>query len=88
MNATSAFVFDACALIAYLRDEHVAAEAVDLLVDASGPRSVHSLNLCEVFYDTVRRVGEVAALAEIDDILDLGPVECPDMTREAWKTAG
>ena len=61
---------------------------MDLLADATCPRLVHSLNLCEVFYDSVRRVGEVAALAEIDDLLALGLVECPDMSREAWTTAG
>jgi PIN domain nuclease of toxin-antitoxin system len=56
MNA----VIDACALIAFLRDEP-GADAVRNILTGSRTCYVHALNLCEVYYDFWRASTENAS---------------------------
>jgi PIN domain nuclease of toxin-antitoxin system len=51
-------IFDAGALIALLQDEHGAETVEMLLLDSSNSCHVHVTNLCEVFYDFLRRGDE------------------------------
>ena len=48
------FVFDACSLIAYLRDEEGADAVEALLLDRYNICLMHAVNLCEVYYDFLR----------------------------------
>ena len=48
-------VFDASALIAFLRDESGAEAVQTMLQRDTGSKYVHTLNLCEVYYDFWRR---------------------------------
>jgi hypothetical protein len=55
------FVLDACAMIAWLRDEP-GADVVDAAVrDINSQCLAHSINLCEVFYIAYRNAGEAHA---------------------------
>jgi uncharacterized protein len=70
-------VFDASALISFLRDEPGASAVQNLL---SLPQSyVHALNLCEVYYDFWRAATQEAAESAITDLIALGIVERNDM---------
>ena len=58
------YVLDACAMIAYFRDEHGAKHVDDLmrLAQSGSVRlRMHSLNLLEIYYDTYRLAGAEAA---------------------------
>ena len=81
-------VFDASALIALLRDEP-GAEAVQNLLDGS-PESnyVHAVNLCEVYYQTIRSYDERTARRTIARLYDDGVRERRDMSRRLWHRVG
>ena len=55
------YVLDACALIAWLRDEAGADQVEALLLDNGATVMIHAVNLCEVYYDCLRSVGESRA---------------------------
>ena len=73
-----ALVLDACALIAYLRDEP-GAEVVEQLLLADTDAVVHAANLCEVYYDFVRAEGTQAAEDAIADIAAIPVLTVEDM---------
>ena len=79
-------VYDASALISFLRDEP-GAEAVQNLL-SSPPGYVHALNLCEIYYDFWRASTQSAAESAISDLLALGIEERNDMDSEFWREAG
>lgn len=81
-------VFDACALIAFLRDEP-GAEVVQSLLDRNpGSNYVHALNLCEVYYDFWRASHQEAAESAVDDLLAIGIQERNDLDSEFWREVG
>ena len=51
----STLVLDACALIAVQRGEQGGEKLLEWLADSSKRFIIHGLNLCEVFYDALRR---------------------------------
>lgn len=58
------YVVDACALIAYLRDEPGAEVMEDLMTAPQNVLSMHAVTLGEVYYDT-RRVRDVALARQV-----------------------
>jgi PIN domain nuclease of toxin-antitoxin system len=84
----TSIVLDACAIIAYLRDESGAAEVVDVLLNPEYRCFAHSINLCEVFYDFHRASGVEDARRALQDIARAGIVESSLMTADLWETAG
>ena len=79
---------DACAMLAYLRDEAGADVVEGLLADPSATCYAHSVNLCEVYYIQLREFGEVTARRGIDALLADGVVERSDLDREFWVSVG
>jgi len=79
-------VFDASALIAFLRDEHGADVVQNLL--SLQTRYVHALNLCEVHYDFWRAETKTAAESAVTDLIALGIEERNDMDSEFWRKVG
>lgn len=71
------YVFDACALIAFLGNED-GADRVREMLEAAGQGEnriiIHGNNLCEVYYDHLRVFGDKKAEKMIGEILDL-PLE-------------
>ncbi len=64
-------VFDACALIAFLRDEP-GADTVRRLLDIPQSCFMHAFNHCEVYYDFWRASSQEAAESAMADLLVLG----------------
>lgn len=79
-------VLDACAIIAYLRDED-GAEVVESVLLGSNNCVAHVLNICEVYYDCLRREGEVQADELLEDLTIIGLITRNDIDTALWKTA-
>ena len=79
-------VMDSSALLALLQGEQGAGEVRSILL--SETCVVHALNLCEVYYDLIRRDGETIARRATAELLSLGLVLREDMGRELWMLAG
>ncbi len=58
----NSYVIDACALIAYLRDETGGDKLKALLKEKDKTFFMHSINLGEVYYDSLRVSGKTASL--------------------------
>ncbi len=82
------YVMDACALDAYLRDEAGADVVENILLESSGPRLVHAVNLCEVYYDTLRMGGPAAAEKAMANVFGAGVVLRSDMDEAFWRQVG
>lgn len=82
------YVLDACAMIAYLNGEP-GGEVVDqLLHDPRHTCYAHAINLCEVYYDFIRRADEATAEQAIADLIADGVTERADMDPTIWREAG
>jgi len=71
-------VIDACAPIAFLRDEP-GAETVQNVLSLPQTCFVHALNLCEVYYDFWRASTQKAVESAITDLISRGIEERNDM---------
>ena len=82
------YICDSNALIAFLRSETGADVMEQILLDKSNRIFAHSINLCEVYYDTIRFSDETAANAAIATIKTLGVIERDDLSVDFWKEVG
>lgn len=82
------YVLDACAMIAWLRNEPGDA-VVDLAIrDVNSQCLAHAINLCEVFYDAFRNVDEAHAQSVINDLKAVHITERNDLDNAFWQDAG
>lgn len=81
-------VFDASALIAFLKNEDGATEVHELLNADATQGFVHAVNLCEVYYGYRRSHGEMAAQQAINTLAGLGVSSREDMDPDFWQAAG
>lgn len=81
-------VLDACAMLAYLRGEHGAAVVASLFYDPDETCYAHAVNLCEVYYDFLRRTDEPTARQAIADLITDGVIERGDMDTAFSKRSG
>lgn len=65
------YVLDACALIAYFRNEEGGATLRKLLKEPHNRFFIHAVNVGEVYYDAVRYSGEENAADVFEDIARL-----------------
>lgn len=70
-HKVTTYVIDACALIAYLREEQGSDKLCKLLKDRKNSFFMHSINIGEVYYDSLRISGEEKARELFDDIAKL-----------------
>ena len=82
------YVMDANSLLASTRGEPGGHVAEGLLADPNADCIAHSVNLCEVFYDGLRRSDLPTAQQVIADLFALGLTERPDMDPEFWQLVG
>src|SRR5688572_26930768 len=75
-------------MIAYLNDERGGALVENLLDDPRHSCYAHSINLCEVYYDFIRRADLVTAEQAINDLFADGVIERADLDPELWRVAG
>ena len=78
-------VFDSSALLAFLRDETGGAFVEGLIDDADVPQYIHAVNLCEIFYNLLRRQGMDAAENGLADLKALGIIERHDSDGAFWR---
>ena len=81
-------VLDACALIAYLREESGAEIVASLLGSEQHVCYAHAVNLCEVYYDFLRADSQEVAVRALDDLQSVGVIAREDMDRSFWQEAG
>ena len=72
-------VFDACALVALLQGEPGGSVVDSLLKGPASTCHVHSVNLCEVYYQIIRIADETTADQAINDLLAVGLIVREDM---------
>jgi PIN domain nuclease of toxin-antitoxin system len=82
------YVLDACAMIAYLRNEPGSTAVLKALIEAGSQSLAHALNLCEVFYDFHRKSDENIATEAINDLYSVGVVERTDLDEDFWMDVG
>jgi predicted nucleic acid-binding protein len=88
LAAESTLVFDACAVIALLRGESGAETVASLLGDAKNRCRLHAVNLCEVYYDGLRR-GDMADAARLEELLEKSGFEiATEVPQTLWESAG
>jgi len=80
-------VLDACAIIAYIRDEPGAQVVEQFVDDAGNVCVVHAVNLCEVYYDCLKVADEATAQAVLGDLNAAGVVTISDMDASLWQQA-
>ena len=81
-------VLDACALIAYLRNESGADYVSNLLADPVNQSAIHAINLCEVYYDFIRSASEARAQLAVNRIYALGIIVRDDLDTPFWQDVG
>ncbi|HSF38453.1 MAG TPA: PIN domain-containing protein [Thermoanaerobaculia bacterium] len=87
MSAEAVCIFDSCAVIALLEDEP-GAEAVELFLQESNRRLIHAINVCEVYYDMLRRDAYTKAHT-LEELLKRVDIEVFDtLPPSLWRAAG
>jgi PIN domain nuclease of toxin-antitoxin system len=81
-------ILDACAVIAFFRDEEGAAAVEGYLTGNQYDCMIHSVNLCEVYYDFYRGDGESTAIPVLNDLQQAEVAFRPDLTMAFWQQAG
>ena len=84
----SIHIFDASVMVAYLNGEPGAKVVETLLADPNAECYAHSINLCEVYYDAIRRTDVRRARAMIADLRAASVVERKVMNRRFWQRVG
>ena len=82
------YIIDACAIIAFLRGEAGSAIVARLLADPASLCLIHAVNLCEVYYDAVRRTDVATARQDIEALLAGGLVLRTDLDTAFWQSVG
>lgn len=82
------YVLNACAMIAYLNGEPGSAIVDPLLRDPDHACYAHSINLCEVYYDFIRRADQATAEQAVADLFAAGVTERADLDPALWRDAG
>lgn len=82
------YVMDANSLLASLREEPGAEVTESLLADPDVDCLAHSVNLCEIYYDTLRGTDQAAADKALAILAALGLSERADMDQDFWKSIG
>lgn len=75
-------------MVAYLEAEPGGAIVAALLADPNAVCYAHSMNLCEVYYQGIRRKGIPAAQAAMASLYADGIIERHDMNRRLWQRVG
>ena len=82
------YVLDACALLAFLKNEDGALMVREALEAESNTCLIHAVNLCEVYYDSLRCYGNDATEKLLDNLSVIGLSIRNDMDTDLWKAAG
>lgn len=82
------YIFDSCAVIAYLGHEPGADVVAEILKDSQKRCLIHAVNACEVYYDIYRRSGEEDA-SFLEQILATAGIKLVEtLPAPLWRIAG
>jgi len=84
----SVHIIDASAITALLRAEAGGEIVRSLLSNPDAVCYAHSVNLCEVYYDTIRISSRRQASLAINTLYKDGLIERRDMSRKFWHQVG
>jgi len=82
------YVLDSSAMIALANNEPGASVVAELLKDQQHECCAHAINLCEVYYDAIRRSSELQASNIITELAGLGVIERCDFDTVFWQHVG
>ncbi len=89
------YAMDGCAILAFLRGEPGDAVVAGLLADESNISRMHAVNMCEVYYDTLRTAAaldaatsEAQAQGDVAKAMAAGVELREDMDIEFWELVG
>ena len=80
-------VLDSSALVAFLTGEQGWQQVAELLDDQTRTVRMHALNICEVYYDALRRGGEADAEEALRLAAEAGIRIVEDFDATLWKAA-
>ena len=78
-------VLDSSAMIAFFNGEEGADVVEKILFDSELSCYAHSINVCEVFYDSIRRKNEAYAEKVLNDLVAAGVIIRNDFDEAFWK---
>lgn len=81
-------VLDACAVIAFFRDEQGAEKVEKYLSDSQYNCLIHAINMCEVYYDFLRSEGEEVAEEIVQDLQSINVIIRDDLKVDFWQQVG
>ncbi len=82
------YIMDACAIVAFLTGEAGNMIVARLLADPNNLCFIHAVNLCEVYYDAVRRTDVATARQDMAALLAGGLVLRTDLDTAFWQSVG
>jgi PIN domain nuclease of toxin-antitoxin system len=81
-------ILDACAVIAFFRNEEGSDVVRETLTNESNNCLIHVINLCEVYYDFYRDIGEEETEQLIEELGMLNVKIRFDLTASFWRQVG
>jgi PIN domain nuclease of toxin-antitoxin system len=78
-------ILDACAVIAFFRGETGDDIVANYLFDDGFQCLIHSVNLCEIYYDFLRSSGQAEAENMLTDLESVGVQFNSDLSVDFWK---
>jgi len=82
------YILDACAVVAFLWGEAGNGVTARLLSDPRSICFIHAVNLCEVYYDAVRRTDVITARQDMETLLANGLNVRTDLDTAFWQSVG
>lgn len=82
------YILDACAVVAFLWGEAGGGMTARLLSDPRNVCFIHAVNLCEVYYDAVRRTDVTTARQDIETLLASGLNVRTNLDTAFWQSVG
>lgn len=81
-------ILDACAIIAFLRNEPGSDVVREILADDTITHFAHAVNICETYYILSRAGTEERVRKALDALVEQGLVIREDMDTAFWRQAG
>ncbi len=83
-----AIILDACAVIAFFRDEEGSEIVENFLVDSEHICYIHAINLCEVYYNFIRSNDPNYANQMVNELHQAGVILKSNLGKSFWKLVG
>ena len=78
-------ILDACAVIAFVRNETGADLVREIITNQNNNKIIHLVNLCEVYYNFYRDIGESETEKLIQELSDINIKTRFDLSSKFWR---